>query len=204
MNMIGRLAGWLGAGMTAVCLATFLSQGVLLLMLWNRGYLTAEKLGRLQAVLADVDYHKIRSDMKQAAQQTADDPQQLAANSLIKSQNTSLGRRASDIALTESRLRETGRRFGVQEEAFNGKVNTMEADVRRTTRGQLVRAIKNMATDQAKANMIQIVKDDGIEDVLAVVRQMTAAEQTKIFAEFQTDEEKATLNDILKLMRTTP
>ncbi|MBL8853356.1 MAG: hypothetical protein JNK57_05215, partial [Planctomycetaceae bacterium] len=62
----------------------------------------------------------------------------------------------------------------------------------------------NMASDQVKANMLQIVKDGGLEDVLAVVRQMTAAEQTKVFAEFQSDEEKATLNEILKLMRKTP
>jgi|JI8StandDraft_2_1071088.scaffolds.fasta_scaffold136066_1 hypothetical protein len=204
MKLIGRLASWLGAGLTAFCIATFLSQGVLLLMLWQRGYLTTDKVARLQAVMADVDYQKIRADLQQASQQAAADPKILANNSLTKSQSAALSRRASDIALTEFRLREDGRRFGVQEEAFNGRVNTLESDVERTTKGQLVRAMKNMASDQVKANMLQIVKDGGLEDVLAVVRQMTAAEQTKVFAEFQSDEEKATLNEILKLMRKTP
>lgn len=204
MKLIGRLASWLGAGLTAFCIATFLSQGVLLLMLWQRGYLTTDKVARLQAVMADVDYQKIRADLQQASQQAAADPKTLANNSLTKSQAAALSRRASDIALTEFRLREDGRRFGVQEEAFNGRVNTLESDVERTTKGQLVRAMKNMASDQVKANMLQIVKDGGLEDVLAVVRQMTAAEQTKVFAEFQSDEEKATLNEILKLMRKTP
>ncbi len=204
MKLIGRLASWLGAGLTAFCIATFLSQGVLLLMLWQRGYLTTDKVARLQAVMADVDYQKIRADLQQASQQAAADPKTLATNSLTKSQSAALNRRASDIALTEFRLREDGRRFGVQEEAFNGRVNTLESDVERTTKGQLVRAMKNMASDQVKANMLQIVKDGGLEDVLAVVRQMTAAEQTKVFAEFQSDEEKATLNEILKLMRKSP
>ncbi|MBL8853355.1 MAG: hypothetical protein JNK57_05210, partial [Planctomycetaceae bacterium] len=140
MKLIGRLASWLGAGLTAFCIATFLSQGVLLLMLWQRGYLTTDKVARLQAVMADVDYQKIRADLQQASQQAAADPKTLATNSLTKSQSAALSRRASDIALTEFRLREDGRRFGVQEEAFNGRVNTLESDVQRTTKGQLVRA----------------------------------------------------------------
>ncbi|MDP1564477.1 MAG: hypothetical protein Q8M16_24110 [Pirellulaceae bacterium] len=201
MKLIGRLAGWLGAGLTAFCIATFLSQGVLLFMLWNRGYLTTEKLARLQAVMADVDYHKIRADVRQASQQAAEDPKALARNSVLKSQEASINQRAGDIALTEFRLREAGRRFGIQEEAFNGKVNTLETESLRMTKAQLVQAMKNMATDQVKANMMQIIKDGGIEDVLAVIRQMSTAEQTKIFSEFQTDDEKTALNEILKLMR---
>lgn len=201
MKLIGRLFSWFGAAVTAFCLATFLSQGVLLVMLWHRGYLTTEKISRLQAVIANVDYHQIRTDLKQADLQSKLDPNQVGANALTKSQKVSLRRLASDIALIESRLRESGRRFGVQEEAFNGKVNTVETDVQRLTRGQLIRAIKNMATEQAKDNLVQIFNDGGIDDVLAIVRQMTPAEQTKVFAEFQTDEDKTTLNEILKLMR---
>lgn len=204
MKLIVRLAGWLGAGLTAFCIATFLSQGVLLVMLWNRGYLTPEKIARLQALMADVDCHQIRADVRQASQQAAEDPETLAKNSVLKSQEAAINQRAGDIALTESRLREAGRRFGIQEEAFNGKVNTLETEALRLTKTQLVQTIKNMASDQAKANLMQIMEDGGIEDVLEVVRQMSTAEQTKVFSEFQTDEEKAAVNEILKLMRKTP
>lgn len=204
MKMIGSLIGWCGSALTAICLATFLSQGVLLLMLWQRGYLTSEKVARVQAVISGVDYHQIRADMKEAAAKAGSDPKTLAINQVLSKQAEALRRKSSAVALVESRLRDTGRRFSVQEEAFSTQVNSLEAEVQRNTRAQLVRAMKNMANDQVKDNMMQIVKDGGLEDVLAVVRQMTNAEQTKVFSEFQSDEEKATLNEILKLMRTKP
>ncbi|MBL8891405.1 MAG: hypothetical protein JNL67_15605 [Planctomycetaceae bacterium] len=204
MKLIGSLIGWCSSALTAICLATFLSQGVLLLVLWQRGYLTTEKVARLQAVISGVDYHQIRADLKQAAADSEANPKTLANNQILSKQADALRRKSSDVALIESRLRDTGRRFNVQEEAFSTKVNGLEAEVQRATRAQLVRAMKNMATDQVKDNMMQIVKDGGIEDALAVVRQMTNAEQTKVFSEFQSDEEKAALNEILKLMRTKP
>jgi hypothetical protein len=201
MKLIGRLMLWGGQGLAALCLATFLSQGVLLMMLWSRGYLTTEKVAKIQAIVAGVDYHQIRADLQQAAQTAAEDPKQLAMNELLAKQAEALGRRSSDIALNESRLRDSSRRFALQEEAFNGKVDSLETTIQQTTQGQLVRTMKNMSTDQVKANMVQIIKDGGIEDILAVVRQMTSSEQTKVFSEFQTDEEKVILNDILNLMR---
>lgn len=204
MKKIGSLIGWCGSAVTPICLATFLSQGVLLLMLWQRGYLTSEKVARVQAVMLGVDYHQIRADVKQAAAKVDSDPKTLANNQVLSKQADALRRKSSDVALVESRLRDTGRRFSVQEEAFSNQVNTLEAEVQRATQTQLVRAMKNMANDQVKDNMMQIVKDGGLEDVLAVVRQMSNAEQTKVFSEFQSDEEKATLNEVLKLMRTTP
>ena len=46
-----------------------------------------------------------------------------------------------------------------------------------------------------------IVKDGGLDDVVAVLRQMTKTEQSKVLSEFQSDEEKLLLGEILRSIR---
>lgn len=204
MKRIGSLLLLVGRGLSLLCIATFLSQFVLLATMWSRGMLTPQKIARVQTVMAGVEYEKIRSEILTAAEQQANDPQSRAVNSRLTAQQSSLQRRASDVALVESRLRESSRRFELQEETFNGKITTLERDVLRTTREQLIKTIRNMAPDQIKATFINMLRDGAGEEMLAVLRQSNPAEQSKIFAEFQTEEEQVILNDILRLMRQTP
>lgn len=204
MKRLGSLLLLMGRGLSLLCIATFLSQIVLLATLWSRGMLTTQKLARVQTVLSGVEYGKIRSELLTAAQEQANDPKNRAVNARLAAQDSALQRRASDVALVESRLRESSRRFELQEETFNSKIATLERDVLRTTREQLIKTVRNMAPDQIKTTFINMLRDQAGEDVLAVLRQCRPAEQSKIFAEFQTDEEKVILNDILSLMRLNP
>jgi hypothetical protein len=203
MKLIAMLGRWFAGGLTLFCVATFLTQAVFLAALWARGFLTPDKVARIQAVMADVDYHEIRAQMQQQATQQELDPKRLATNDLVKFSETSLTRSTGDNALTESRLRESGRRLEIQEEAFHNKIAGMEAEVLKQTRNQLVRTMKNMAADQLKVNLANMAADGGMADVLAVIRQLNATEQTKVFSEFQSDEDKAILHDILQQMRQT-
>jgi len=204
MKRLSSLLLLLGRGLSLLCIATFLSQVVLATTMWSRGMLTPPKLARVQTVLAGVEYDKIRSEIVTAAQLQANDPQRLAVNSRLAAQQAALLRRASDVALNESRLRESSRRFELQEETFSGKIATLERDVLRTTREQLIKTVRNMAPDQIKATLVNMIRDGVGDEMLAILRRSTPAEQTKIFAEFQTDEEQVILNDILRLMRQTP
>jgi flagellar motility protein MotE (MotC chaperone) len=203
MKRLGPLLLLLGRGLSLLCIATFLSQVVLLATLWSRGMLTTQKLARVQTVLSGVEYDKIRADLLTAAEQQANDPKTRAVNARLAAQDSALQRRASDVALVESRLRESSRRFELQEETFNSKITTLENEVLRTTREQLIKTIRNMAPDQIKVTFVNMLRDQAGGDVLAVLRQSSPAEQSKIFAEFQTDEEQVLLNDILSLMRQT-
>lgn len=204
MKRLGSLLLLAGRGLSLLCIATFISQLVLLATMWSRGMLTPQKMARVQTVMAGVEYEKLRTEILTAAELQANDPQSRAVNSRLAAQQSALLRRASDVALVESRLRESSRRFELQEETFNSKIASLESDVLRTTREQLIKTIRNMAPDQIKATFINMLRDGAGEDMLAVLRQSSPAEQTKIFAEFQTDEEKIILNDILSLMRQTP
>jgi hypothetical protein len=201
MKMLGTLGRLMASGMAVFCVATFLTQLVFIAALWARGFLTQDKVARIQAVFADVDYQQIRSEMRAAARQQEMDPKKLATNVLVQLQETSLVRAVGDNALTESRLRESGRRLEIQEEAFHNKIAGMEAEVLKQTRNQLVRTMKNMAAEQLKANLAKMAFDGGMTDVLAIVRQLNAAEQTKVFSEFQSDEDRVILHDILQQMR---
>jgi flagellar motility protein MotE (MotC chaperone) len=162
------------------------------------GQQTLESL-RVEPILAPPGQARVQS-----AELEANDPQSRAVNSRLAAQQSALLRRASDVALVESRLRESSRRFELQEETFNGKIANLERDVLRTTREQLIKTIRNMAPDQIKATFINMIRDGAGEEMLAVLRKSNPAEQTKIFAEFQTEEEQIILNDILRLMRQTP
>lgn len=204
MKRFGSLLLLLGRGLSLLCIATCLSQLVLVATMWSRGLLTPKKVARVQAVMSGVEYAKIRSEILTATQQQANDPQSQVVNSRLVAQQSALLRRASDVALVESRLREASRRFELQEETFNGKIATLEQDVLRTTRGQLIKTIRNMASDQIKATFINMIRDGAGQEMLAVLRESNPAEQSKIFAEFQTEEEQVILNDILRLMRQTP
>lgn len=201
MKLLGTAFHFLGAALSLFCVATFLTQLLLLGTLLARGILNQDKWEKLQAVASGVDYSQIRADLLDAEYQAENDPVSLASNDLVKIQDRALSLSASNIALTESRLRELGRRFAIQEDTFGGQVATLETNVLQTTRKQLVQLVKNMAADQVKDHMVRMVKDQALDDVLGVIRELNTGEQTKIFASFQTDEEKGVLNEILKKMR---
>lgn len=200
-KMIGKLLGFSLKSYAVLSTTLVLSQLVLLVTLWGKGFLDGQKIERLKAVYTDVDYQAIRIGLIEKDIQKKQDPDRLAETETIKTRQDSIDRMANRVALSEVQLREEGRRFELLEEAFTNEVVSLEKQIMASTRGQLMNTLKNMDSQQVKDSLVGIVRNGGLEDVLQVLRQMSNTEQAKIFAEFQTDEEKQLLNEILRSIR---
>lgn len=196
-----KIFSLLGSGFAFLCTTLVLSQLVIVSVLWGRGFLSSEKIHRLQAVYTDVDYQKIRSELVQQQEQAENDPVKLASTEVMLTRTTAINRLADDVALAEVRLRESGRRFELVEEAFANEVRRLEEEIISSTRLQLMNTLKNMDSAQTKDSLVGIVKDGGLDDVIAVLREMNKSERSKVFAEFQSEEESQMLAEILKSIR---
>lgn len=203
-KLFGLIIKLTGLGFKAYAfLATtlVLTQIVLLLALLGKGYLTSGKVERLKAVYTDVDYQKIRLDLIEKDFKKQQDPARLAETEVLKTRATSIDRLASDVALSEVRLREAGRRFELVEESFKNEVAELERRILQSTQQQLRNTLKNMDSAQVKDSLVGIVQDGGLDDVVAVLRDMGTTEQAKVFGEFKSEEEQALLSEILKSIR---
>lgn len=200
-RMLALLIQWTGKSFAFLAATLVLTQLVGLVALWSKGFLTVEKLERVKAIYSGVDYQEIRLDLIEQNFQQQQDPERLASTKVLKTRKESIDRLASDVALVEVRLREAGRRFELVEESFHNEVMELEKEILQATRQQLMNTLKNMGSDQVKDNLVGIVQDGGLDDVVAVLRTMTKTEQAKIFEQFQTDEEKQLLSEILRSIR---
>ena len=61
--------------------------------------------------------------------------------------------------------------------------------------------IENLSPEQAKAQLFLMMKNNEKGDVVSIIRTMPADKQKKLLAEFNTDEDQAQLNEILKELR---
>ncbi|GEM_PF-1689985 len=201
MKMIFKLCGLMYNAYAFLATTLVLTQIVILFAFLGRGFLTNEKIDRLQAVYTDVDYQQIRLDLIQAQLVAAQDQDKLASTEVILARRVSINRLADDVALSELRLREAGRRFELVEETFTSQVEKLEKDILDATRKQLQSLLKNMDSAQLKASLVGIVQDGGMDDVVAVLENMSNNEQSKVFSEFQSEEEKKMLAEILTTIR---
>jgi hypothetical protein len=207
--MIGKLLRGSMALAMYLCVATLVAQLVIVALLVSKGQINPQKLRQIASFIQGAEL---------AARTDAADTQKISTDKEQPSYDDILQARA--VKMRQLELREQALKSGVDELAarqrqfkaemdayqrlrtgFDGSLKEMEDAERIRARDEVRVILENMDPQQAKIQILRMVDADEMEDIVLMLSAMPTTKKAKIIAEFKTDEEQKTLEEILRLIK---
>lgn len=201
-------------GLCAFCLATLLAQAVLLGLAWQRGWLRPDRIQRAKEAFYGIERREIRtrltSSKSQGGAQQSD--QDLARRAM----------RVSDLPIRSEISRRDSIEFGVERNSLQidhsryeqtriGFDRALDADIQRleTAAIDAVQSLlEQLPPRGAKEHLMLMLTAPGdndpkqaLDDVVKVMRRLSPDRRRKIFSEFQSKEEAAQVEAMLRRIR---
>ncbi len=201
MKAIGRLFLYF-------CAATMMAQIAIVALSFFRGNLNQKAFVQIIALMNGID---IPGDRLVNAMIAAKDTPVATREEILAAKiqtNLELDSREKSLERWQRQLQGDQTRLQTEDERLNRRLKEFEAEVsafrsgRSTeTLNEVQKILEIIAPDQAKNQILRMMKDGSSADVVAIVKAMTEEKRKKILGEFTTEEEAARLNEILKLLR---
>jgi hypothetical protein len=195
------------------CVATLLAQGIGVGVLWWRGTLNEDNAYRLLAVLQGVDLDAIRDELEKK-RPPADDQQvsyeavvkaRLAKSLTLNLREQAISADMGDLLLLQSEVRTERERLDGVLAAFEQRLQRMEQEATDNALQEVQRTLEAIQPAQAKQQILMILDEDGSEqgmnDVVSMIRAMPLDKRKKILGEFKTKPEEEKLHEILQRLR---
>jgi hypothetical protein len=206
---MGRLLGILSTLFVFLCVGTVIALAIIMGYAATHGYLDKEKLLRIADVARGIEF--AAPPLEQANKQ-AESPDQPSFDDIerhrgIKARNLELREAAVQngmdrIRFEQKKLEDQVSRYDLLRKAFNDKV--LDVDKAKAIKeGQdKIRSIwENMKPKQVKDQILQMIDGGEMTEVVSILSSVATNKQSKIIAEFKTDDEIKKLDEILRLIR---
>lgn len=192
----------------AFCVGTVLAQGIILAMAAARGNLNKVTVLKAVALLNGVDItgdqlHKMLDQSQQTPVPTFEEVESERA-----SQSKSMDMRERSIMQYKRQVEEmmTEHKVVIQDfdrrkDDFYRYLETTQKNLANESLKEVQRTLETLTPDLAKEQLKQFLKDDKMDDVVAIVKGMPLDKRKKILGEFTADEEIVQLNEILSTLR---
>lgn len=193
---------------TWFCAATIIAQLFILGLSYLRGNLTQKSMVQIVALMNGID---IPGDRLSAAIAEAQDAPVLTREEILKAKvqasleldtrEKSLERWERSLQAEQSRQelesRDLARRIKEHDEAIENFKKGQQSE----SLAEVQKILSILPPDQAKVQILTMMRDGAVEDVLAIVKGMPEANRKKILAEFGEGDDSAKLSEILKALR---
>jgi len=206
---MGRLISMFAALIAYLCVGTIVTQSIGVGYLWWAGKLDRDKVFQMLAVVHDVDLEAI-----QEAKRVKEDPEAMPQPSFEEFERTRKIR-ARYIELKSEALAK-----GLQQLRFNREEYTQDIDRYERLRQDFKKELARLSNDAqsegfaavrliwenikpklAKEQIMQMVEQGELEDVVVILSQMPIGKRAKIVSAFTTDQEIATMDEIMRKIR---
>lgn len=204
--MVGRALNVCGALFAYLCVATVLAEATSLAYLWSKGKLNEETVLRVVAAANGIEHPRPSQQTASREESKQVSLEDLARARALKSRDLELREQslADNVAVVKAeydKLIDEKNRYERIKAAFRTQLDELYegalADNRETAR--LI--LESLKPKQAKDQILRMVQDGEINDVATLLSTMPTTKRAKILGEFKTEEEAATLAEILKLIR---
>ncbi len=199
----------LGTVLACVCIATLLTQGAGIALLWSNGTLNRQRTAKLLAVLYGIEPQPVAAVATAAAASTdREQPswEQIEQARVLKMRQIEM--REQSLAAERSRMRDAQTQLEQDRTAFDRVKSSFESKLKDDREGTLatgrdsVRALwENMKPKQAKEQILLMYEGGDVDGAVRIVAGMSPSKQAKIFAEFKTGKEPQVLAEITKSIR---
>ncbi|MCS7305072.1 MAG: hypothetical protein NZ602_08210 [Thermoguttaceae bacterium] len=205
--MIGRL---LRIGMILIicmCVGTCISAAILLGWSIAKGKLTRQKLIQILAV-----YHGIETKPQPKTTEPTPPLQehvsldQIAQQRAVHLRNIELKEQMLKTLLEhvqsqQRQLAEEKRRYETHRQEFESKLAAFRKQAESEGTSQTAAILQRLKPAQAKQQILQMLKDNQIDQVVLLLSEMQESKRAKILNEFKTPEEMGQLAEVLRRLR---
>jgi hypothetical protein len=203
--MVGRALSACGPLVAYLCVATVLAEVILLGYLWSKGRLNEEIMLRVVAAANGIERPQAnrKPNEEEDVQVSLDDVARARAmrSRDFELREQSLGSNVAVVKAEYDKLIDEKNRYERIKAAFRSQLEELQEGVLANNRETARLILESVKPKQAKEQILRMVKDGDINDVVSLLAQMPTTKRAKILGEFKTDDEEATLAEILKLIR---
>ncbi|MBX7169192.1 MAG: hypothetical protein K1X74_22860 [Pirellulales bacterium] len=200
--MIGKLIKMLAAGLAYFALGTLLAEGVAVYLLWSQGGLAPDRLTQALAALQGVKLPE-----PETAEQPVAPPQpsleDIAWARAIKLRQ--IEQRETALAAVREMAREDRQAITAektelnnQRQAYTAELATLHDTAIEQGREHARQLLEGLDPDKAKAQVLKMLDNDQLDEVVMMFQQMSTAKRNDIANEFENEEEKEKLAEILR------
>ncbi len=207
--MIRRL---MRAGISVVvyfCVATILAQGILLAHFTLRWPLTRNKLVQILAIAQGVDLFAIRDAAQRDRDKVSPEEvsyQQIRETRAVKVRHLELREKAvrqglAQLATEQRKLTADLTQLKQLRQAFQKELTDLQQNALAAGRENARLKLESLKPKQAKAQLVEMLKKDEMDEVVVLLAAMPDAKAAKIMTEFKLPEENEQLYQILRRIR---
>ncbi|QEG42736.1 hypothetical protein [Roseimaritima ulvae] len=187
------------------CVATVLTQGIVIGACLVRGTLNTQSLTQIIALMNGIDITGQRLRLAMSRGDSAEQPDfdeildARTRKSLDMDLRLDAQRRYSrELEEKLASLHAEQERFDLRREEFFQKLDEVRSGVQTEGMQELTRTLQALAPEQAKDQLLRMMDDGRIEDVVNIVQATPLDKRTDILAEFVSEEESKQLEEILR------
>lgn len=206
--MVGRILAGCGALLGYLCIATVLAEALALAYLASRGKLNEALFLRIVAAANGID--RAAADRTTSGERD-DESRQLSLDDLararaLRSRDLELREQSltNNVAVVKSeydKLVDEKDRYERIKATFRAQLDELHEGVLANNCETARLILESIKPKQSKDQILRMVKEGEMDDVVSILSLMPTTKRAKIIGEFKTEEEAATLAEILQLIR---
>jgi hypothetical protein len=191
------------------CVATVLAQVAALGGMAAKGALDRGRLLRVVAALHGLDLVTMQAQLV-APKEPANVEQSAIGDRLIAQElknldldlrQSSLEKGRSDLLAMQSALATKITSFDETRKAYDKYLKELAEETNTASLQDLQRTIEAMQPEQAKTQLLKMIKDENMDDVVTIIKTMSADKRKKLVATFKDGVDEVQLYEILKSIR---
>lgn len=200
--MIRNLLNGFRLGFAYFSVGTVIAQVVIVASLFWKSGLTPEKYNRLIAHLRGIDTLDLivkEGEVAKAREQEAKVAD--LQSPLVVKRKEALKIGLDQVKISEALISGNRKQYDKIRTIFTKRLNELEVAKVTQARKTVQQTLEVIDPELAKDLIMQILEDGGAEATTAIIVEMPADRQKKIFAEFTTPEELEAVNQLLSQLR---
>ena len=200
--MIRNLLNGFRLGFAYFSVGTVIAQVVIVASLFWKSGLTPEKYNRLLAHLRGIDTLDLivkEGEVAKAREQEAKVAD--LQSPLVVKRKEALKIGLDQVKISEALISGNRKQYDKIRTIFTKRLNELEVAKVTQARKTVQQTLEVIDPELAKDLIMQILEDGGAEATTAIIVEMPADRQKKIFAEFTTPEELEAVNQLLSQLR---
>jgi len=208
---VGRILGLIGTIAGLLCIATLLTQAILLGYAWSKGMLTQDRVAKIMAVAQGNELVSVAAKVEDntTAKNQIGSFEELDQKRAMQMRHLELREQAIQNALDQvtterDKLLKEKKTFELLVAEYRKQIADAEAG--QVKKGQEdVRLIwENIKPKLAKELILKMIDADEKEQVVVILSAMPINKQSKIVSEFKSEDEQKKLDEIMRLIRQGP
>ena len=186
------------AGFVYFCVATVFAQLIGITVLGSRGYITHDKLGKINAVIHGLPMENTKTSVEDSEKGTIDSRREASHKRTVASLDLSLREQFINQGLVSIRglrdeVQEEKRRYLQMRDAFDKRLQKLKSTSEEKGLVQMRKSLEQMKPPQQKRQLEILIENDqqhGMEYTVAIVKTMSKERLKKLFAEFRQEDDE--------------